>query len=124
MSSNEHTEHHLGHIVPFKVYLNIFIALIVLTVVTVLVSQTVDLGKWNILLAMIIATAKALLVILYFMHLKFEDVLTWVYAIFPVALLILLMGGIFIDNPLRMDIQPAEVTDTLPELIAAQEAKQ
>jgi len=124
MSSHDHSEPHLGHIVPFKIYLNIFIALIILTIVTVVVSETVDIGRWNILLAMIIATGKALLVILYFMHLKFEDVITWIYAIFPVGLLIIMMAGIFVDNPLRDKIQPAEVHDTLPELLAEQEARE
>jgi len=124
MSSHDHSEPHLGHIVPFKTYLNIFIALIILTVVTVVVSETVDIGRWNIVLAMIIATGKALLVILYFMHLKFEDAITWIYAIFPVGLLIILMAGIFVDNPLRGDTKAAEVHDTLPELLAEQEARE
>lgn len=106
----------LGHIVPFKVYLNVFIALIVLTVITVLTSQYVDIGSWNIVLAMVIASVKATIVALYFMHLKFEDPITWLYAFFPIFLLVLLFAGIFIDNPVRVEVEPVEVVDTLAGL--------
>ena len=92
--------HDLGHIVPFKVYLGILGALIVLTVVTVLVAE-VDFGALNLVVAMGIASVKALLVALFFMHLKFESPFTWLYAGLPLFFLLILIGGIFIDNPYR-----------------------
>ncbi len=113
MSSSEEAHDHLGHIVPFRVYLNVFIALIVLTIITVITAKFVDLGVFNIVLAMIIASAKALVVALFFMHLKFEDAITWLYALFPVALLLIMMAGIFIDNPLRTVVEPVQVNDPL-----------
>ena len=61
-----------NHIVPFKTYLNILLTLLGLTVVTVLVSL-VDFGVLNLLIAMGIATVKAALVLMYFMHLKYDD---------------------------------------------------
>ena len=60
------------HIVPFKTYLNVILSLMVLTVVTVLVSL-LDFGLFNLLISMGIATAKATLVLMFFMHLKYED---------------------------------------------------
>ena len=66
-----------NHIVPFKIYLNVLIALLVLTVVTVAVAQ-VDFGAWNAFIAMFIASVKGALVLLYFMHLKYDDKLYWV----------------------------------------------
>jgi cytochrome c oxidase subunit 4 len=67
-----HSEH---HIVPKRVYFLIFAALIVLTWVTALVSR-IDLGRWNIFVALAIAITKASLVILFFMHVKYSTRLT------------------------------------------------
>jgi len=61
-------EHH----VPARVFLNVLIALMVLTVITVAVAQF-DFGPFNTLVAMGIASVKAALVLLYFMHLKYDD---------------------------------------------------
>ena len=60
------------HIIPFKVYIKVLSALLVLTVITVAVAQ-VDFGVLNAVIAMGIATVKAALVLLYFMHLKYDD---------------------------------------------------
>ena len=40
------------------------------------------------------------------MHLKYENPITWMYALFPIILLVLLITGIFIDNPLRINPKP------------------
>jgi len=55
-----------------KTYLKIWISLLVLTVVTVSASY-VEFGTFNILIAMLIATIKATLVGLFFMHLKYDN---------------------------------------------------
>ena len=65
------------HIVPSKTYLYVLISLLVLTVITVGVAQ-IDFGALNAFFAMLIATIKAGLVLLYFMHLKYDDKLYWV----------------------------------------------
>lgn len=98
-----HGGHHgeLGHIVPYKVYVTVLSILIFLTIVTVWVSQY-DFGTMNMVVAMGVASIKALLVALFFMHLKYENPLTWVYAAFPMLLLGLLIGLLFIDNPYRV----------------------
>lgn len=58
------------HVVPKKTYIGIWLSLMVLTVVTALVSW-VDLGEWSAVVALAIATSKALLVVLFFMHVKY-----------------------------------------------------
>ena len=58
-----------------QVYVGIFLTLMVLTAVTVLVAY-VNLGQWNKVVALGIATFKATLVILYFMHVKYSSRLT------------------------------------------------
>jgi caa(3)-type oxidase subunit IV len=46
---------------------------------------------------MAIASIKATIVALFFMHLKFEDSITWVFALYPLFLLSLLIGLTSID---------------------------
>ncbi|MGH7830585.1 MAG: cytochrome C oxidase subunit IV family protein [Candidatus Binatia bacterium] len=65
--------------VPVKVYVAVFAALIVLTVITAGVAF-VDLGPFNAIVALTIAVAKALLVMLYFMNLRYSTRLTWIFA--------------------------------------------
>lgn len=59
------------HVLPLSVYLKVFGALLVLTVVTVLAAR-VDLGEWNVVIALAIATTKATLVAVIFMHLFWD----------------------------------------------------
>lgn len=61
------------HIVPLKVNLKTFLTLVALTVITVYTAMYIDLGSFNLPLAMIIATVKAAVVALWFMHLKYDD---------------------------------------------------
>ena len=61
----------MSHISPLKTLFAVFGALVVFTVATVAVIH-VDLGPWNIVIAMAIATVKATLVALYFMHLRYD----------------------------------------------------
>jgi cytochrome c oxidase subunit 4 len=67
------------HIVPRSLYYRVFAALLMLTLVTVSVAF-VDLGPVNTIIALTIAVGKALLVILFFMHLRYSGALTWIFA--------------------------------------------
>ena len=62
---------HSDHILPVKTYLLVAAALFVLTAVTVGVSF-VHLGGWNAVVAVSIATVKALFVAFFFMHLLYD----------------------------------------------------
>ena len=62
------------HIIPFQTYIKVFVALITLTIITVAVSR-VDLGEWNTIVAFLIATIKAILVLSIFMHLKYDNMM-------------------------------------------------
>jgi cytochrome c oxidase subunit 4 len=68
-----------GHVAPKMLYYVIFLALIVGTVLTVVVAKF-DLGPLNNVVMLTVACAKALLVILYFMHVRWSSRLTWVIA--------------------------------------------
>jgi cytochrome c oxidase subunit 4 len=64
------------HIVPPRVYFAIFTALMVLTAATV-AAAFMDLGPFNLAVALVIATIKATLVVLYFMHVRYNPKLIW-----------------------------------------------
>ena len=72
-SSNGH------HVAPISLYLLIFGALMVGTILTVVVAKF-DLGPLNNIVMLTVASAKALLVVLYFMHVRWSTRLTWVVA--------------------------------------------
>lgn len=91
------SENHDEHITPYKTYVFIWLILMALTVITVYVAREIDLGSINLFVAMIIASVKATVVALFFMHLKFEDSITWVFALYPLFLLGLLIGLTSID---------------------------
>jgi cytochrome c oxidase subunit 4 len=69
----------MSHVAPKSQLYAVFFALMVLTVVTVLVSR-VNLGYLNLPVAMAVAVAKALLVILIFMEVKYSPKLVQVTA--------------------------------------------
>lgn len=66
------------HIVPVRLYIGIFVALMCFTALTTGVAY-IDLGAFNTVAALAIAVAKMLLVILFFMHVKYSSGLTKVF---------------------------------------------
>jgi cytochrome c oxidase subunit 4 len=68
-----------GHVASVKLYYAVFAALIVGTILTVLVAS-LDLGPLNNVVMLTVAFTKALLVILFFMHVRWGSRLTWVIA--------------------------------------------
>jgi cytochrome c oxidase subunit 4 len=73
--------------VAIRGYVRIFLLLVGLTALTVAAAQ-MRLGFGT---ALVIAALKASLVALFFMHLKHEGRLTWFVALFPLALLLVLI---------------------------------
>ena len=96
-----HTEEMLKHI---KIYIGVFLALAVLTLVTVWASHLQVSGTMHIIIAMAIATLKAGLVAAFFMHLISENkVLYSILAFTVVFFLVLLFITHFTDiNMLRV----------------------
>ena len=80
-----------GHVAPKSMYYAVFAALIVGTALTVAVAF-VDLGAMNNVLMLGIAMTKALLVILFFMHVRWGTRLTWVVAASGFVWLLILFG--------------------------------
>ncbi len=91
-------QHH--HILPLSTYLSVGAALLVLTVITVAVSQY-QLGEWNLIVAMTIATIKATLVLLFFMHLKYDNKLYAVAFLIAVTFLAVFIVLTMLDTMTR-----------------------
>lgn len=83
-----------------RTYSAVFAALLLLTVATVAVSY-VDMGLWNAVVALLIASVKASLVALFFMHLRGESRLVWGFALVPIFFLALIVLGTLSDTLLR-----------------------
>jgi cytochrome c oxidase subunit 4 len=80
-----------GHVAPKSMYYLVFLALLVGTGLTVAVAF-VDLGAMNNVLMLGIAITKALLVVLFFMHVRWSTRLTWVVAASGFFWLLILFG--------------------------------
>jgi cytochrome c oxidase subunit 4 len=70
--SASHHDDEIAHVMPVRLLIGVWAALMLLTVITVAVTS-VDLGsRMNLTIAMAIATVKAGLVVTYFMHLRWD----------------------------------------------------
>ncbi|HWW74685.1 MAG TPA: cytochrome C oxidase subunit IV family protein [Pyrinomonadaceae bacterium] len=80
------------HIVPRTTYYGVFGALLVLTALTV-IAANINFGKMNDVIAITIAVTKMMLVLLFFMHVRYSSRLIWVIvsAMFFWLLILLLL---------------------------------
>ncbi len=90
------------HIVSPGMYLTIILTLMALTGLTV-AAAFVDLGKFNIVVALAIATAKATLVVLFFMHAKYTPRRTQLVIIAGIFWLAILLFMTMSDYISRVD---------------------
>lgn len=94
-----------GAHITVKTYVVVFLLLLVLTALTTGVAF-VDLGRGlNNVAAMTIAIVKAMLVVLYFMHVRYSDRFTWVIAAAGIFWLMILIGGT-LDDLLTRSLLP------------------
>jgi|SRR6516165_8857046 len=84
-------EHTNEHITSSGLYVAIWVILMVLTGTTVF-AASVDLGIFNIVVALLIATIKGTLVVLFFMHLKYSPKLTMATVIAAMFFMFLLFS--------------------------------
>ena len=91
------------HIVPRRTYYAIFAILMLCSLATVLIAF-VDLGPFNTVAALTIAVFKAVLVILFFMHVKYSTRLTWavvVGSVFWLGILLVLTMSDYLTRAWR-----------------------
>ena len=110
MSENKH------HITPLKTYLIVFFSLLFLTAITVYSAQY-DFGSFNIVLALIIASFKSSLVLLFFMHLYYDNKINLIFILGSVLFLAIFIGITMIDTNQRTtlyDIRGKLVNEQTP----------
>ena len=93
MSNEKH------HVVPYKTYIIILIALIALTMSSVEITS-IQLGKYTVVGALLFACIKSYLVLTYFMHLKYDKLymrvmVIFVFAVFVVTIIITFLDYLF-----------------------------
>ena len=85
------------HSIPsVRTYVTIWAILTIMTFVTFYVAQ-IELGAWNIVIALLIAFFKMMLVVLFFMNVKAESPLTKLYAGAGFFWMVLLLGQTMLD---------------------------
>ena len=88
MSKNDEKQ----HIIPYKTFLLVLLALLAFTFISIGVTSY-DLGPVTVLTALLLATFKTILVLTYFMHLKYD---VKMFGILVAAVLALIAVVIFI----------------------------
>jgi cytochrome c oxidase subunit 4 len=84
------------HIVAPKTFVFIWIALLILTGVTIKAAE-MRMGEWSMLANLLIASTKASLVLWFFMHLKYEKKIFKILFFVPVATITVIIGLTFFD---------------------------
>jgi cytochrome c oxidase subunit 4 len=95
--ADDHASHGLAHIMPVRVLVGIFVALVLLTVLTVAATYF-PTGSFEIWISLGIATVKASLVAAYFMHLRYDNPLNAVLFVFGLMFIALFLGLTLMDT--------------------------
>jgi cytochrome c oxidase subunit 4 len=100
LSDNDH------HGPSLKAYFGVFAILMVGTFLTVEAARHEfgDHGQFNTLIAMAIASTKAIFVVLYFMHVKYSGRMVWVFSAAGVLWLLILFGLTMADYDTRIAV--------------------
>lgn len=111
MSAHDHAHGHDAHgygphhVTSSKTFLNVLLALLFLTIITVAASR-VDFGAANLLIAMLIASVKAALVIAIFMHVKWDTAINKIVFLSSFLFLSLLLIFTLADEATRGAADP------------------
>jgi len=90
--------HDDSHIHPVSMYTKTLWWLMALLVLTVIPGYLFDMPKWlDVMVALTIAVAKATIVIMYFMHVRFSGKLAWLFAGAGFFWLIIMLAFAFAD---------------------------
>ena len=88
------------HIVPYRTYGLILVLLLVLTGTSVAVTQ-IELTRWAMLVALLLASTKSAIVLAIFMHLKFDQKVYKVMAVFVLMVITAVIVLTFFDYGFR-----------------------
>jgi cytochrome c oxidase subunit 4 len=96
-----------------KTYAKVLLTLIMLTVTTVL-AASFDFGSANVIIALVIATIKASLVAMFFMHLLHDKPINSIILVSGLVFLSIFLMLTLLDAGTRLPIQPATPSAAVP----------
>ena len=97
--STQHTEAH-AHEAGYGVYIMVWLGLVALTSITVTIAG-IHLGSVTLIAALMIASIKTILVVSYFMHVRFDNVTIKVFIYVCILVFIIIMVLTFSDLSYR-----------------------
>lgn len=104
MASKHHDNHSAHHVIPMKVYMAVAAALFILTFMTIGAHVVLHEGTLKTIVAFAIASVKAALVIGYFMHLKYDNMMNRVIFASAFFFLFLLIFFCVLDIGTRIPV--------------------
>lgn len=107
--------HATHHIVSPVVYLIVVAVLFILTFLTIKLAYVNFHGLWNLVIALGIATVKASLVILFFMHVKWSGRLIHITLGVSLMFFALLITGTLMDQYTRHNVVLIDETEQAPQ---------
>ena len=114
-TSSQHSDstvsHEEPHVVSMKVLVGVWVALLFLTYITVAATY-IDLGQFNLWLALAIATLKASIVALFFMHLAWDKPFNILIFLVSLAFVALFLGLAMMDS---LEYQPVLIPGYAPD---------
>lgn len=93
-------DNHATHIVPYRTYIVILLALLTFTALSILITSY-DLGPLAVSTALLFASLKTTLVLLYFMHLKFEQKIFGIMVAVVLIVFLIVIVITFLDYSYR-----------------------
>jgi len=116
---------HSHHIIPLRTLSIVFAALLFLTVITVITAR-IDLGVLNVPLALTIAGTKAILVVLIFMALKYDNKVNMLAVILGVIFVVVFLVLTLADTEFRgsLGITEPAIVEPIPEISKPESAVQ
>jgi cytochrome c oxidase subunit IV len=96
-ADHDHHDHGMGHAMPLSTLIAVFVSLIALTILTVYMSN-IRLGSAEIFVSMGIATVKAILVAVYFMHMRHDKPLNILLVVFSLFFMTLFISFTLVDS--------------------------
>lgn len=111
---------HGHHVIPRKVLFKVFGALVLLTILTGITAEYVDLGVFNIPLALAIAGSKAGLVVTFFMALKYDNKVNTLVFMFGAVFAVVFLTFTLFDTAFRGDLGNVG-TETISETESREE---
>lgn len=124
-SEHAHDDHGGHHVSSVRTLLGVLITLLILTALTVYTAIYVDIGDTgNLILALFIASFKAILVCAFFMHLLHDKAFNSIILFYCILTMLLFLGITAIDLGTRDRIDPirARLIEEPPQTREAREA--